>query len=165
MNYRSLIQSTFCTLFVFGLVYGQGDDKRANAPMRHKMVKQMNLSDAQNKEIGDLDTDFAKQRVQQQAKIKTAAIDLHKLMWADSPDKAAIEKKINEIGELQTQNRMQRVNHWFAVNNLLNPDQQKIWKNVLRRSPRARFAARMHLMREGMMRSHRRPSGPGNSMQ
>jgi Spy/CpxP family protein refolding chaperone len=130
-------------------------------------LEKLNLTDAQKKDFQNLNTDFAKQRVEQQSKIKLAAIDLRSLMKADTPDKAAIEKKINEISDLQAQNRLLRVDHWFAVNKILNPDQQKLWKEMLDRPFRAGFrGGRMGQMHAGrVMRPYGRMMPQGNPNQ
>jgi len=54
------------------------------------------------------------------------------LFHAEAPQKAAIEKKINEIAELRTQTAVARLDHWFAVQKILTADQQKAWKATLR---------------------------------
>ncbi len=129
-------------------------------PVGRGIMQKLNLTDSQKKDVEKLNSELAKQRVDQQARIKTAAIDLRELMRADQPDKGAIEKKIGEIANLQAQNRMLGVDHWFAVNKLLTPDQQKIWKETLNHPPRARFAMRMNQMRDRAMKFFRGRPGP-----
>ena len=169
MKSRTLFKAILYSLFAFTLAFSQGMERPNAGPPHGRVLEKLNLSDTQKKDVENLNTDFAKQKVEQQAKIKIAAIELHSLMKADSPDKGAIEKKINEVSDLQAQNRMLGVDHWFSVNKLLNPDQQKIWKSVLDRPLRNRFAARMERMgqmRNGMMmRSHQRPLPPENPQQ
>lgn len=101
--------------------------------MGQRFMQQLNLTDQQRKDISDLRLEMAKQAIAQQAKIKTARLELAELFKADSPDKSAIEAKVKEISGLQTDMRQARIDHWFAVNKLLNPDQQKIWKGMLGR--------------------------------
>lgn len=169
MKSKPLFHAILCSLFAFTFAFGQGPERPHAGPPHTRVLEKLNLSDAQKKDIEKLNTDFAKQLVDQQAKVKIAAIELHSLMKADSPDKGAIEKKINQISDLQAQNRMLGVDHWFSVNKLLNPDQQKIWKSVLDRPLRARFAERMERkgeMRRGMMmRSRQQPTPPDNPQQ
>ncbi len=147
-------------VFVFSTAFGRQGERPKPGPFHQGIVNDLNLTDSQKKDVEKLNTDFAKQRVDQQAKIKTAQIDLHSLMKADAPSKEAIEKKIGEIADLQAQNRVLGVEHWFAVNKLLTPDQQKIWKNVLERTPRQRLAMRLGQMRERMMRYFRGRPAP-----
>jgi Spy/CpxP family protein refolding chaperone len=119
------------------MAFGQQGMQNPPGPMGQAMgerfMQQLKLTDAQRKQIGDLRLEMAKQAIDQQAKINTARLELVELFRADTPDKAAIEKKADEISRLQNQLRMARIDHWFAVNKLLNPDQQKIWKQMLGR--------------------------------
>jgi len=163
MKSTTLSKIVLCMLFVVPVAFSQGRKGPDGGPSRGRTLEQLNLSDSQKKDVEKLNTDFAKQRVEQQAKIKLAAIDLHSLMKVDSPDKAAIEKKIGEISDLQAQNRILGVEHWFSVNKLLSPDQQKSWKHMLDRPLRERILAKMRQMGERILgRSHERPMPPEN---
>jgi Spy/CpxP family protein refolding chaperone len=163
MKFKTLFKAALCSLFALTLVYGQGRERPNVGSPNERLLEKLNLSDVQKKDFEKLKSEFAKQRVEQQAKIKIAAIELHTLMKADSPDRDAIEKKINEISNLQAQNRMVGVDHWFSVNKLLSPDQQKVWRGMLDRPLRARFAARIERMRDRMMRrSHQETMPPEN---
>lgn len=174
MKTITLFKAILCSLLVFALAYGQRMDRPNNARPNGRILEKLKLSDSQKKDFEKLQTEFAKQRVEQQAKIKVAAIELRSLMKAETPDRAAIEKKINEIGELQSQNRMSRVDHWFAVNKMLNPDQQKVWKELLDRpfgarcggNFGARFGSRMGQMHNRtMMQPGQRPMMQSNPNQ
>lgn len=172
MRIKSLLSAALCTMLVFTLGYGQRMQRPGAGASNGMLVEKLKLSDSQKADFEKINTDFARQRIEQQAKIKLAALDLRTLLNADSPDKSAIEKKINEISDLQAQNRMLRVDHWFSVNKILNPDQQKIWKSMLDRPLRGRFAAGMGQMRggammqgRGMMRNPQRPMTPGGWQQ
>ena len=172
MRVKLFLNAVLCTMLAFTLGYGQRMQGPNAGPPNGRLLEQLNLSDTQKADFEKLNTEFAKQRVEQQAETKIAAIDLRALMTADSPDKEAIEKKINEISDLQAHNRILRVDHWFAVNKILNPDQQKIWKSMLRSRMRDRFASRtswMHdrrTMRSGrMMRSGGMTKPPRQPMQ
>ena len=112
---------------------------------RKRFMEQLKLTDAQKKDFDNLHVDMQKQLVAQRAKIATARIDLRQLFKSDTPDRSAIEKKMSEIADLGVQSRMIRVNTWFAVNKILTPDQQKIWKKALAAAPEmARRAFRFH---------------------
>lgn len=94
-------------------------------------IGKLNLTDTQKKDVDKIVFDAAKQTIAQRAKVATARLELRQLFKADSPDKNAIEKKMNEIADLSTQIRIDHVDGWFAINKLLTPDQQKIWKHTL----------------------------------
>jgi Spy/CpxP family protein refolding chaperone len=106
----------------------QGHDEAAVLP---RILGKLKLTDAQKKDVDKILFDAAKQTIAQHAKVATARLELRQLFKVDSPDKNAIEKKINEIADLSSQIHINRVDGWFAVNKLLTPDQQKIWKHAL----------------------------------
>jgi Spy/CpxP family protein refolding chaperone len=119
-------------LMVFGTqLYSQPN----RAKQIHKFMEKLNLTDEQKKDVEKIHVDAEKQSIAQKAKEATARVELRQLLKADAPDKSAIEKKINEIADLTVQMHMIKINSWFAINKLLTPDQQKIWKKVLENAP------------------------------
>ena len=126
-------------------LYGQPNE----AKQIKKFMEKLNLTDEQKKDVEKIHFDAEKQTIAQKAKVETAGIELRQLLKADAPDKSAIEKKIGDIADLRVQIHMIKINSWFAVNKLLTPDQQKIWKKALGE----RQAFRRHeMMRHGMMK-------------
>jgi Spy/CpxP family protein refolding chaperone len=123
---------------------------------RARLMEELKLTDDQKKEVGKIRYDLEKQMIAQRAKIANARLELRQLTKADNPDKGAIEKKIGEVSDLGSQTHVMMLNQWFAVNKLLNPDQQKVWKKVLENAPRQ--GERMR--RNFMMR--REFDGPGH---
>jgi Spy/CpxP family protein refolding chaperone len=95
-----------------------------------RVLRQLKLTDQQRKDIDQIRFELQKQTIDQQAKLKTERLELAQLFKADNPDQSAIQKKVGAISQLQSQQRLMIVDHWFAVNKLLTPDQQKIWKRV-----------------------------------
>lgn len=119
----------------------------------------LNLTEAQEKEMKNLRLDLEKKQTQVQSKIKLERLDLKGLAMADNPDKAAIEKKVRTISDLQNQLKLNWVDHWFAVKAILTPEQQKIWKEEAQRQltdwggpMRDRVGERMQ--QRQMMRQH-----------
>lgn len=53
------------------------------------------------RKIERLQFDVAKERIAQQAKVKTTMTALRQLQRSESPEKTALEKKINELATLQ----------------------------------------------------------------
>lgn len=106
------------------------DDDDDFPQMMHKMNK-LNLTDEQQKQFDKLRFDIQKKQTDAQAKVKTAGIELKELFIADKLDRAAIEKKMKEIADLRLKLRLNHLDHWFAVNKILDEKQQKIWKEKL----------------------------------
>lgn len=153
MKARILI--TVLTLLIFGITYVFAQDEDP-APSQERMggpgfgmMERLKLTDEQKKEMEKMRFDMAKQAIDREAKVKTARVELAQLFRADNPDKGTIEKKINEISQFQAQGKLAHVNHWFAVNKLLTPEQQKIWKNML---GQAMAMHRMNQMRQDFQR-------------
>jgi Spy/CpxP family protein refolding chaperone len=144
---RRLIVIMAAVFMVFSTqLFSQPDD----AKHVKKFMEKLNLTDEQKKDVEKIHFDSEKQTVAQRAKEETARIELQQLLKADAPDKSDIEKKINEIANLEVQMHMIKINSWFAVNKLLNPDQQKTWKKVLEHSP----AFQRHRMMKQMRNMH-----------
>jgi Spy/CpxP family protein refolding chaperone len=108
---------------------------RINPPNRAggndiRTLRQLKLTDDQRKSIGTIRFELRKKTVDQQARIKTARLECAELLKAAEPNQSAIQKKAAEISQLQSQQRLLFIDHWFAVNKLLTPDQQIVWKRV-----------------------------------
>ncbi len=102
---------------------------------RKKMMKELKLTDQQQEQFEKVTFDTQKKMIELKAKIATSKLELRRLMDAESIDKSAIEKKMNEIATNEVAIRMNHINSWFEKNKLLTPDQQKIWKKVLAHRP------------------------------
>ncbi|MCX6121792.1 MAG: periplasmic heavy metal sensor [Ignavibacteriales bacterium] len=130
-------------------LYSQLDDTK----QIHKFMGKLNLTDEQKKDVEKIHFDAEKQTIAQKAKVETARIELQQLLKADAPDKASIEKKINDLADLKVQMHMIKINSWFAINKLLTPDQQKTWKKVLEYGPELQRHKMMRQMRNRHMPS------------
>jgi Spy/CpxP family protein refolding chaperone len=97
----------------------------------HKFIAQLKLTEEQKKDFDKIHFDMEKQEIAQKAKNETARVELRQLFKADNPDKSTIEKKLNEIANLEVQMHMIKINSWFDVNKLLTQEQQKTWKKAL----------------------------------
>ena len=113
------------------MAIAQPDPGPRNMPRHQEMMGKLNLTDQQKSDMQKLRLEMEKKQVQIQSKIQLQRIDLRELFAADKPDRAAIEKGIKAVSELQLQEKMNMVDHLFAVNALLTPEQQKIWKQTI----------------------------------
>jgi Spy/CpxP family protein refolding chaperone len=107
-----------------------GGDKKGMEFRKH-FGAELKLTDEQKKEVDRLRSETAKEMIDQHGKIAKSEIELHDLFKADTPDKSAIEKKMQAIADLKVEAKMIHINNWFAVNKLLTPEQQKVWKKFL----------------------------------
>jgi hypothetical protein len=99
------------------------------------------------------------------ARVHTSMTKLRQLQKAESADKSALEKKSNEVADLLAQNKIIGLNQWFAVNGMLNADQQKVWKTVLANPLRGKETLKYRIMQRIRSATHDRripfaPPGP-----
>ncbi|HEY4613307.1 MAG TPA: periplasmic heavy metal sensor, partial [Bacteroidota bacterium] len=106
MKPKQIFLTVFLVLFVSATAVAQRGPGGMDNPLRQELRQRLNLSDDQQNQIGKLRTEFQKQQVAQRSKLQTAQIELRELMRGDTPDKSAIEKKINELSQFQAQQRI-----------------------------------------------------------
>jgi Spy/CpxP family protein refolding chaperone len=103
--------------------------------IRHRpmmlMHNRLNLTDEQRKEVQKIRFDMMQKQIDIRAKIAHARLDYEQLTSADSPDENSIAAKIDEIAKLKSQLKKNMLDSWFAINRILTPDQQKIWRTAL----------------------------------
>jgi Spy/CpxP family protein refolding chaperone len=99
--------------------------------MHWQMMAKLKLTDQQKQEMAKLRDEFQKKMIAQRARIQSLRVDLRSEIAADTPDRAAIEKTTKGISDLQAQEKMDLIDHLFAVRSMLTPDQQKIFKQEM----------------------------------
>jgi Spy/CpxP family protein refolding chaperone len=132
------MRTTILALPIFFLVatmaFGQpGERQRGQRPdgprgQRASFVKDLQLTDAQEGQFKKLQLDHQRKQTQTESKITLARLDLRELFQADKPDRGAIEKGMRAVSDLQFQAKTNHLDHWFAVYNILTPEQQVTWK-------------------------------------
>lgn len=132
---------------------GPGDGAR---PMRgrQELMAKLKLTDDQQAQMEKMRFDVQKKQTALQAKIRIARLEMQELFGAANPDKAAIEKKMKEVSELQYQEKLNGLDHLFSVKAILNPEQQKIWKDHMKQAgPEMRERVMERLMGRGTERT------------
>ncbi|HTR81003.1 MAG TPA: periplasmic heavy metal sensor [Bacteroidota bacterium] len=151
----------------FGLGFAQGETPRPRMekPMarmgRFDMLAKLKLTDEQKSKMKDIKFETTKKGIDLRAKLALSKLELGRLVSADEPDKAEIEKKMNEIASNKVALDMNKLNGWFEVNKILTPEQQKIWHRVLARRVMARMAEHREGPMRRMERGHRGAMMPG----
>jgi Spy/CpxP family protein refolding chaperone len=98
--------------------------------IRGRLAERLKLTDEQRKKLESLRVEHQKQQIAHRAKVQTATLELRQLMRADTPDKAAIERKMNEIAKLRVDGNMRRFNHLQSMRELLTPEQQQALREL-----------------------------------
>jgi Spy/CpxP family protein refolding chaperone len=108
----------------FGFGGGQGgqfDRAGGMGILRH--ADELDLSEEQENEIETMQTEFAKERIDLNAELKKAQIDLHELMRADNPDETAVSSAIDKTTSLKGDLAKMRFRHHQKVKSVLTADQ------------------------------------------
>jgi len=100
--------------------------------------KALVLTDEQRKKIEDINFNVQKAAIQQQAVLRVQRLELERLMRADNPDRAAIDKKIPEVAQAQTTIMRARINALMDLRGVLTKEQRdKIREFVAQRLEQA----------------------------
>ncbi len=145
MKLRPII-TALLLLTVSTLLFAQPDAMQ-------KTPKDLNLTDTQQEQFEKITFDMQKKQIELQAKLQTLKLEMNRLMNAEPLDRSAVEKKMNEIASQGIALRMNHLNAWAEKNKLLNADQQKIWKKMLKKRIRS-------MQSDGNMSRHQ-PMGRG----
>lgn len=126
----------------------------------------LKLTDQQKADIQKIRLDQMEKRIDIRAQMQHARVDYEKLAAADNPDRDALTATLDQIAKLRGELQKNFLDGWFAVNKILTPDQQKIWKKILEdpRMAAARIMIRMRGMRQGMRMGTRPRVGVGPTM-
>lgn len=99
----------------------RGGSCRSGIPANLKLTKEQK---AKFEEIWD---ECKKSRIKTTADIKTARIDLNALLKKDSIDKAAVDAKVNEIGDLIKKALKDKIDCKVKTLSILDADQKKAY--------------------------------------
>lgn len=158
--YRTFALTAAASLLMASLASAQPGTMgtRPHEPMRmhQQLAERLGLTDSQKDQIGKLRLEHEKEMTELHAKIRIARLDMEELLAAEKLDRSAIEKKISAISDLEHSVKLKMLDHLFAVNALLTPEQQKVWKEQMRRfdsrpmGPMRRGGLRREMLGEGM---------------
>ncbi|HXG00026.1 MAG TPA: Spy/CpxP family protein refolding chaperone [Bacteroidota bacterium] len=110
---------------------GRGPMHRPGGPPpREAIIERLNLTDAQQSQMRKLHLDLMKKQTPLRSKIQTLRLEIQEQFLADKVDRAAIEKNLKAISDTQHQMKLNWLDHWYQVNAILTPEQQKIWKEA-----------------------------------
>jgi Spy/CpxP family protein refolding chaperone len=96
------------------------------------VMAKLNLTEDQQAQVEKLRLDLQKKQVALRSKVDIARLEIKEMFNAPSPDRSAIEKKMKEVSDLQFQQKLNGLDHLFAVKTILTPEQQKLWKEHMK---------------------------------
>jgi Spy/CpxP family protein refolding chaperone len=92
----------------------------------------LKLSDEQKEQMKNIRFETQKKEIELRSKLALSRLELGRLVMSETPDKAAIEKKMSEVVANESSLKMNKLNGWFEANKNLTPEQQKVWRKFLR---------------------------------
>ena len=124
-----------------------------------KLMEKLDLTDEQARVINDHMLDVQKQKVELQAKIKLAQIDLKSLMDKDDVDVDAVMEKVEATGKYRTEMHKLTLSTMIMIKKTLTPEQRdKLDKMKQERQETRRTMERKRLQQQ---RESRRRLGRG----
>ena len=107
-----------------------------NPPMfDQRLGPDLNLTEQQQSRLREMGVEQQKKAIRLHADIQTKEIELHELLRAANPDRAAINAKIDEIGVLKAQTEKDSIAQRLAFEQLLTPEQKQKLRQPRERGP------------------------------
>jgi Spy/CpxP family protein refolding chaperone len=121
---------------------------------RPEIQKELGITEEQRNKIEEIGFNSSKNAIQQRATLQVLHLELGRLTQADTPDRAAIDKKIQEISQAQSAQMRTMVNLRLDIQSVLTKEQREKIK-TLRQNP---MGMRMRQMQPGGMRGQPAPA-------
>ncbi|WP_447971048.1 Spy/CpxP family protein refolding chaperone [Nitrospira sp. M1] len=122
------------------------------------MKEELGLKDEQVKKLEPVESDYRKTMIKNGADLRVAMIDLGSLLDQTETDRSAVATKVEEIGGLQTQLMMYRVDTLLKLKEILTPEQYQQFRDRLKQQMDRGMSGRMHGMsgqgKHGSMGTH-----------
>jgi len=90
-----------------------------------ELRKRIGITDEQAAKIRQQSLDFRKAEIRNRADLEIKQLDLHSLMAADTPDRAAIDRTLQEVGAAQMALEKSAVDFHLAMRSALTPEQRE----------------------------------------
>ena len=101
-----------------------------------ELQKQLNITDEQRKKLEDIVFNNEKVGIQERANLQVRRLELQRLTQAETPDKAAIDKKLQEVAQAQAALMRAQINEAIDFRAVLTKEQRdKIPEAVQKRMP------------------------------
>jgi len=90
-----------------------------------EMRKRIGITDEQAAKIRQQTLEFRKAEIRNRADLEIKRLDLHSLMAADTPDRGAIDRTLQEVGAAQMALEKSAVDFHLAMRSALTPEQRE----------------------------------------
>jgi Spy/CpxP family protein refolding chaperone len=126
-----------------------------------EMQQKVGVSAEQVAKIRTQETAFRKSSIQQRADLEIKQLDLRELMAADKPDRAAIDRKLQEVSASRLAMDKSRVDFRLNMKDALTPEQREKLKAAMKEKWEARRNERQRGPGQRGPRGPRPGGGPG----
>ncbi len=107
-----------------------------------QLQEQLGLTNEQREKLRAIGRDAMKKSIQNRAALHVKQMELNELLEADTPDRAAVDKKLREITDLQATMLRSRVDTRLAFAGTLTPEQRTKLRTLARQRMRGRMMSR-----------------------
>ncbi len=126
---------------------------------------ELNLSDEQKQKLAAIHRQEAKERIRLNAERQIARIELQELLQSDRPDQAAVDRKIDQLADLNRQMTQNRLHSLLASRSVLTKEQWAALHQKMEKRMMTRGRERMKILRfRGLGRGFGPEMGPGYPM-
>jgi len=133
---------------------GRGEFALARIAANPEMREKLGITAEQASKISQQTSEFRKTSIRSHADVEVKHVELEDLMRAESPDRAAIDRKLDEIGAARLAETKARVHYRLAMRDVLTPEQRTKLRQMREEHMRQGFHSRRD-------EEHRGPHGPG----
>lgn len=139
-------------LIVSFIGIGNAQEHPSEPPMKRPMehmrkenpMAKLKLTDEQKKQMKEIKYETDKKAIELRSTLALSKLELGRLISSDAPDKDAIEKQINDVAANETALHINKLEGWFKANTLLTPEQQKVWREILRAESMKQMGQKEH---------------------
>lgn len=114
--------------------------------MHQRIEERLNLTDAQKTKLAELRDNHQKKMIDLRANLEKKEIELRSLNQSEKLNRSDLLKLTREISEIRNSMAIERANHHMDVYELLDKDQQKIFRDM-KPEPRMRDGKKMRMHR------------------
>jgi Spy/CpxP family protein refolding chaperone len=155
---KRIFVATTVTALVLGLTLTALAQRKKAKVEESKMKAELKLSDEQKEKLAAIHRQSAKERIRLHAERQIAHIELSELMHADRPDQGTIDRKIDQLAELDRQLTQNRLQGRVASRSVLTKEQ---WAALKGKVEKGMMKHRQHRMKMFRFHGPRRGFGPG----
>uniref|UniRef100_A0A7V3E7S7 Periplasmic heavy metal sensor n=1 Tax=Ignavibacterium album TaxID=591197 RepID=A0A7V3E7S7_9BACT len=120
-------------IIVFSLftdVFAQMERMKMREKMHERMEVKLNLSESQKAKVDELRLNHQKKMIDLKANLEKKEVELKSLRNSEKLNRSDFLKLVKEISEIKNTMALERANHKMDIYELLDKDQQKIWREL-----------------------------------